>query len=114
MSRTRFAELLSDMYTQTLQAVNEHGSDLYVSFLLLEIDVLQFISAPTDLSIETQSKLIESLDSWNFEPHKLPEGEVLACALILFEALYRIEGMEEVIKVSLGACPTVISFCFGA
>jgi hypothetical protein len=58
-------------------------------------------SASTDLSIETRSRLIETLDTWHFEPHKLPEEEVLACTLILFETLYRIEGMEEIIGVSL-------------
>lgn len=32
ISRTKFAELLVDMYTSTLHAVNEQGSDLYVYF----------------------------------------------------------------------------------
>ncbi|KNZ78672.1 3',5'-cyclic-nucleotide phosphodiesterase regA [Termitomyces sp. J132] len=82
---TKFAELLVDMYTSTLHAVNEQGSD--------------FI--PPELSRETRSRLIESMETWDFEPHKLPEEERLACTLILFEALFRIEGMEEAIGVSM-------------
>lgn len=82
---TQFAELLGDMYHETVHAVNERGSE--------------FI--PTDLSTETRFRLIESLDSWKFEPHKLPEEELLACTLILFEGLYRIEGIEDAVGVSL-------------
>jgi hypothetical protein len=89
------------MYHQTLHAVNEHDSELYASFLLPHnLGLLRF-SIPTDLSTETRFRLLESLDSWNFEPHKLPEEELLACTLILFEGLYRIEGIEEAVGVSL-------------
>lgn len=34
-------------------------------------------------------RLIESLSSWNFEPHKLSSDEVISCALLLFEAFLR-------------------------
>lgn len=34
----------------------------------------------------TRRRLIESLSSWHFEPHKLSSDEVLSCALLLFEA----------------------------
>lgn len=51
---------------------------------------------------KTRRRLIESLGSWHFEPHKLPEDEVLACTYILFEAVFRIQGMQEAIDVSLG------------
>ncbi|KAF8068951.1 hypothetical protein FPV67DRAFT_1414332 [Lyophyllum atratum] len=83
--KTQFAELLGDMYTSTLYAVQEHGSDF----------------VPTDLPPHTRPRLIRSLEQWHFEPHKLPQEELLSCTLILFEALYRIEGMEEAIGVSL-------------
>jgi hypothetical protein len=46
-----------------------------------------------------------SLDSWNFEPHKLPEEEILPCALILFESLFHVEGMQADVGVSLGEWP---------
>ncbi|KAJ3543261.1 hypothetical protein NMY22_g3212 [Coprinellus aureogranulatus] len=82
---TQFAELLSEMYTQTLNAVNEHSSE-YV---------------PMSLSNSARSRLIRSLDCWHFEPHRLPEEEILACSIILFEVLYRIEGMEEAVGVPL-------------
>ncbi|KAI3605252.1 high-affinity phosphodiesterase [Moniliophthora roreri] len=82
---TRFAELLSDMYNETLNAVNERDAEF----------------APTDLPVETRTRLINALDSWNFEPHKLPDEEVLSCTMILFEALFRIEGMIESVGVTL-------------
>lgn len=82
---TRFAELLSDMYNQTLHAVNEYNPDF----------------VPAHLPNEVRSRLINTLDSWHFEPHKLLDDEVLACTLILFEAVLRIEGMEETIGISM-------------
>ncbi|KAJ8082793.1 3',5'-cyclic-nucleotide phosphodiesterase [Marasmius tenuissimus] len=82
---TQFAELLSDMFQETRNAVNEHDTEF----------------APTDLPLETRARLIQSLDSWNFEPHKLPDEEVLACTMILFEALFRIEGLQSLVRVEL-------------
>ncbi|KAG6828347.1 hypothetical protein H0H92_008286 [Tricholoma furcatifolium] len=82
---TKFAELLIDMYTSTLHAVNEMGSEF----------------VPANLPNETRTRLIKSMDKWEFEPHKLPEEELLACTLILFEALLRIQGMEEAIGVTM-------------
>ncbi|KAJ7461732.1 hypothetical protein B0H11DRAFT_2055778 [Mycena galericulata] len=91
--QTRFAELLSDMYTQTLNAVNEYTVDC----------------VSTDLPPETRAQLIASLDGWNFEPAVLPnEDHVLACAVILFEALFRIEGMEETVGISFKQIPPFI------
>jgi len=51
---------------------------------------------------EMRTQAIETLDSWNFEPSKLPEEEVLVCTIILFEALLSKEGMEDETNVSLG------------
>ena len=51
---------------------------------------------------ETRIQAIETLDSWNFEPSKLPEEEVLVCTITLFEALLCKEGMEDEIGISLG------------
>ncbi|KAI5122635.1 hypothetical protein M0805_008721 [Coniferiporia weirii] len=79
-----YAELLSDMYTQTQSAVNQ--------------PVLPSLSA---VSVTTRHRLIDALDSWHFEPHKLSDEEGLACTLLLFEALFRIEGMQEAIGVSI-------------
>ncbi|PFH50597.1 hypothetical protein AMATHDRAFT_60699 [Amanita thiersii Skay4041] len=82
---TGFAELLGYMYTQTLHAVNEQHAE--------------FVS--TDLTPETRSRLINNLDRWHFEPHRLPEEQLVACTLLLFELLFRIEGMKDVIPVSM-------------
>ena len=54
-----------------------------------------------DMEPETGARMIHSLSSWHFEPHKLPEEEVLACTYILFEALFRIQGMQDAVGVSL-------------
>jgi hypothetical protein len=42
-------------------------------------------------------RLIHSLDDWGFEPHKLPDEEVYTCCIILFEALFRIRGMQDAV-----------------
>lgn len=57
-----------------------------------------------------RTRAIETLDSWNFEPSKLPEEEVLVCTIILFEALLCKEGMEDETSVSLGAPLSVFYF----
>jgi hypothetical protein len=74
---------------------------------LHRLDVLSDNSntTPPELPSATRHRLIRSLDSWNFEPHKLPEEEILSCALILFELLFRIEGMTDQVGVSLGQFP---------
>ena len=54
-----------------------------------------------DMPQDVRERLIHSLSSWHFEPHKLPEEEVVACSYILFEALYRIENMYEAVAVPL-------------
>ena len=52
---------------------------------------------------DVRERLIDSLGSWHFQPLKLPEEEVLACAYILFESLFRLEGMQEDAGISLRA-----------
>jgi len=52
--------------------------------------------------LERRAELIRSLDKWNFEPHKLPEHEVLYCSLIIFEALFRLDGLLDMVPVSIG------------
>ncbi|KAF9078696.1 hypothetical protein BDP27DRAFT_1281431 [Rhodocollybia butyracea] len=81
----RFAGLLTDMYNETLNAVNERDAEF----------------APTDLPQESRTRLIHSLDSWSFQPLNLPDEEVLACTMMLFEALFRIENMQACLGLSL-------------
>lgn len=47
-------------------------------------------------------RLLKSLESWYFEPLRMPEHEILACVLFLFQVLFRIEGMKDAIKVDMG------------
>lgn len=61
-------------------------------------------SNATNLSESVRSRLIHSLDRWYFEPHRLPDEEVLACTLLLFEALFRIEGMREAVPLTMRLC----------
>ncbi|KAF7325838.1 High-affinity phosphodiesterase [Mycena kentingensis (nom. inval.)] len=91
--QTRYAELLSDMYTQTLNAVNNHTADC---------------SQPR-LAAESRDELIAKLDAWNFEPQSLPsEDHVAECAILIFEALFRIQGLQEAVGVSLDQIPPFI------
>ncbi|KAH7913325.1 hypothetical protein BJ138DRAFT_649557 [Hygrophoropsis aurantiaca] len=90
--KTNYAELLIDMYNHTQITVNLHEIDL----------------SPVVIPLETRIRLIKSLDSWHFEPHKLPEDEVLFCALILFESILRIDGMMDEVQVSLSEISTFL------
>ncbi|OSX60788.1 hypothetical protein POSPLADRAFT_1070404 [Postia placenta MAD-698-R-SB12] len=81
---TKYAEVLIDVRAHTETIIN-------------------YDTASLALVVEdgTRYRLIHSLCTWNFEPHKLPEEEVLACSYILFEALYRIEGMQDAVGIPL-------------
>ncbi len=58
--------------------------------------------APIDVSLERRAELIRSMDNWHFEPHKLPDHEVLYCSLVIFEALFRLEGLSDMVPASIG------------
>ncbi|EIN11232.1 HD-domain/PDEase-like protein [Punctularia strigosozonata HHB-11173 SS5] len=93
IGEVRYAELLSDMYTATRNAAT--GQDIDVP--------------PLEISDETRNHLIRLLDKWDFEPHKLSEEEMVACSLILFEALLRVEGMRDTIGVSMDELSSFLS-----
>jgi hypothetical protein len=59
-------------------------------------------SDPPKLSQEDRERLVKSLESWYFEPLNMPEHELLACVLFLFQVLFRIEGMKDAIKIDMG------------
>jgi hypothetical protein len=54
------------------------------------------------VSLERRAELIRAMDNWHFEPHKLPEHEVLYCSLVIFEALFRLDGLLDMVPVSIG------------
>jgi hypothetical protein len=60
------------------------------------------VRGPIDVSSERRAELIRSMDNWHFEPHKLSEHEVLYCSLVIFEALFRLEGLLDTVPVSIG------------
>lgn len=61
-------------------------------------------SHPDDIDPTRREQLIVLLDRWEFEPHKLSDSDVLACAVLLFEAAFEIEGLEEDVGVHFGEC----------
>ncbi|KAG8903775.1 3',5'-cyclic-nucleotide phosphodiesterase [Tulasnella sp. 403] len=74
-----YAELLSDMYVHTQNTTD-----------------IASIEAPCASSSATRrTELILQLSRWNFQPHQLSPDELLECACILFEALFRVKGMQE-------------------
>ncbi|KAI0720811.1 HD-domain/PDEase-like protein [Cerioporus squamosus] len=83
---TRYAEVLIDVRLHTETIVSQEG---------------EHVPSFVDMDEGTRERLIHSLSSWHFEPHKLPEEEVIACSYILFEALYRIEHLYETVSVPL-------------
>ena len=102
----RYAEVLIDVRAQTEIIVNSeqpYAKSVVISSNCIPRPVFKFVSSlpPITIDHDTRSRLIESLGSWHFEPHKLPENQVLACTYILFEALFRIRGMQEDVGVSL-------------
>jgi hypothetical protein len=106
----RYAELLSDMYTSTQSAVNYHLlQNLSVPCTTLcmpcRISCVCLCRPRPEDSAERRVELIDSLDTWHFEPHKLTEEAVLACTILLFEALLRTENMAADVGFSVGSCP---------
>ncbi|CAL1699728.1 unnamed protein product [Somion occarium] len=93
IGETNYAENLIDVRAHTEMAVN-----------LEDIST----SMPS-LTPQDRGRLISSLASWTFEPHKLPPEEVLTCAYILFEAVFRIEGMREDCGVDLAQMPLFLN-----
>jgi len=49
----------------------------------------------------TRIHLIGLLDNWSFEPYLLPAELLVPCALLLFESLFCMEGMDDVIGLKL-------------
>lgn len=65
---------------------------------------------PDDVDSTRREELIKLLDHWEFEPHKLADVDVLACASLLFEAAFEVEGMEEEAGVQFGEHLPLVSF----
>jgi hypothetical protein len=82
------------------------------SYPCTQLFSLHITSGPIHVSLERRAELIRSLDKWNFEPHKLPEHEVLYCSLVIFEALFRLEGLFDMVPVSIGACACLLPYVF--
>ncbi|KAH9848356.1 HD-domain/PDEase-like protein [Lenzites betulinus] len=106
---TRYAETLIDLRAHTETMVSQDTP--YVPLAVHSrpcSHIPQSYCVLSDLDRDAQERLVHSLSSWHFEPHKLPEEEVIACSYILFEALYRIENMQETVSVPLSSIATFL------
>lgn len=100
-----YAELLCEVRAQTQTTVTHYDTDPYVYRNHWLSHPVQCISrSPIEIPPETRKRLIRRLDGWHFEPHKLPDEEVLFCAQILFETLFQMENMQNDTGVSLSQC----------
>ncbi|KAF9010209.1 hypothetical protein BDQ17DRAFT_1273998 [Cyathus striatus] len=90
-----FAELLSDMYTHLLNSIN----DAYPPSLLHPPPLTPYTVQPP-LDPAARNHLISLLDSWSFQPSNLHDNDV-AATLLIFEAIFRIDGMQAAVGVSL-------------
>lgn len=100
----RYAEVLIDVRAHTETIVNSEPPNIRSVSAHACTGQVSCARSSSGIAIDddTRSRLIQSLGSWHFEPHKLPEEEVLACTYILFEALFRVRGMEADVGVTLG------------
>jgi len=53
------------------------------------------------LSSADRLRLLEDLESWSFEPLSMSEHGLLACVLFLFQVIFRIQGMRDVIDLDM-------------
>ncbi|CAE6369823.1 unnamed protein product [Rhizoctonia solani] len=128
-SDAMYAELLSQMYTQTGAAVEgatsdaspphaspyplgrpHSASDPHIPFAYSVDDPPQANGTPPTYTSPTpdpahREYLISLLDRWEFEPHKLSDEDVLACAGLLFEAAFQIDGLQEDVGVCYDQIP---------
>ncbi|KAG8729500.1 3',5'-cyclic-nucleotide phosphodiesterase [Ceratobasidium sp. 423] len=121
-----YAELLSQMYTQTGAAVDgatsdssnspypagrpHSASDPHIPFAYSVDDPPQANGTPQAYTSPTpdpahREHLISLLDRWEFEPHKLSDEDVLACAGLLFQAAFEIDGLQEDVRVTFDQIP---------
>ncbi|VDC07934.1 unnamed protein product [Peniophora sp. CBMAI 1063] len=79
-----FAELLSRMYNDTQKAIQTGEA-----------------SAQFDVDPDVRAQLIARVDAWDFEPHKLDDNHLIYSALLIFESLFLLDGLQEAVNVSL-------------
>lgn len=99
------------MHTETLHLLENTVVQKYVFFLSFNHRSLslfnRFISDPPELSQEDRVRLLKNIESWYFEPLRMPEHEVLACVIFLFQVLFRIEGMQEAVNINFSTSPII-------
>ncbi|WWC85261.1 uncharacterized protein L201_000123 [Kwoniella dendrophila CBS 6074] len=78
---TELAELLSAMFCHSMTTIEVQMSDY------------EALSAP--LTQEHRERLVHDLETWNFKPHNLPEGDLYRVACLMFESIFSSEGLKE-------------------
>ncbi|KAL1407396.1 3',5'-cyclic-nucleotide phosphodiesterase [Vanrija albida] len=77
----QFAEVLSELYQQTMNSIDIH---------MAEYDELA-----TPLSRNERARLVSALSSWEFLPHRLSQADLYRVACLIFEAILSIDGLAE-------------------
>ncbi|BEJ00602.1 hypothetical protein CcaverHIS631_0504590 [Cutaneotrichosporon cavernicola] len=80
-SSTQFAEVLGDMYNQTMTSIDVQMGD-YDEF-----------AAP--LSREDRVRLVDILDNWGFRPHQLNQRDLFRIACLLFQSVLSMDGVAQ-------------------
>lgn len=81
LNTTQFADLLGEMYQQTMMSIDIQMGDY------------EALAAP--LSREDRVHLVECLSTWDFKPHKLSQADLYHVACLIFEATLHIEGIVD-------------------
>ncbi|KAG8964207.1 3',5'-cyclic-nucleotide phosphodiesterase [Tulasnella sp. 419] len=93
-----YAELLSDMLYHTNSVTNVQVPD--------DADA----ESMCQISSEERIRLVNAISTWNFEPHLLSCDDLIKCAILLFEAVFRIEGMLSDVGMSSDWQATMCKF----
>jgi hypothetical protein len=108
----------SPSHTSPYPAGRPHSaSDPHIPFAYSVDDLPQANGTPATYTSPApnpvhREHLISLLDRWEFEPHKLSEEDVLACAGLLFEAAFEIDGLQEDVGVCYGKLPPFCPLMF--
>lgn len=115
-AETHLAELLSAMYCHTTMVTDVQMGDyaaqvtfpppdelVGIECVFLRLTMYR-VSAP--LSPEHRRRLVESLATWNFKPHRLDNGDLYRVATLLFEGVLASEGIVE-LGIQRGKFPSL-------
>ncbi|GMK55611.1 hypothetical protein CspeluHIS016_0206670 [Cutaneotrichosporon spelunceum] len=80
-SSTQFAEVLGDMYNQTMMSI--------------DVQMLDYDEFTVPLSRQDHVRLVDILDSWGFRPHLLDEIDLFRVACLIFQSILSMDGVVQ-------------------